>query len=334
MIVWDEASKTGLLEGHIFLDGSRLHGEDVLLARAGWGVAMVRVVDQVEARAWGPYPGLIQCIDAAEVYAGMMALRLGVPPLNLYSDSAFFVKGWEKGRLWCEAPGRSHADVWRQFWQVAYDFGIQGITVHKVKAHATQKMVDDGEVDAVDRWGNNQADDAAKKGAALHPSTDKAAKDLRTSRLVATACAQWLGVGLECAQRVGALPAELTAAQKASRPRLCAGRRVEVVPDEVWREERRHDHLSLDAHQSHSLHKVGPYFFCTACGCYGAERLVALAAPCQRETTASRRYLLKRLIAGCHPRTGQHLGEVVRVDAGAQACRLPLSASRRRGRSI
>ena len=80
VVVWDAASKTELLEGHVFLDGSRLHGEDVLLARAGWGVAMVRVVDQVEARALGPFTGLIQCIDAAEVFAGTMDLKLGLPP--------------------------------------------------------------------------------------------------------------------------------------------------------------------------------------------------------------------------------------------------------------
>ena len=52
VIVWDAASQPGLLEGHVFLDGSRMHGEDALLARAGLGVAMVRVVDQVVARAW------------------------------------------------------------------------------------------------------------------------------------------------------------------------------------------------------------------------------------------------------------------------------------------
>ena len=54
---------------------------------------------------------MVQCIDAAEVYAGMMALKLGVPPLCLYSDSAFFVKGWEKGREWCIAPGRARRRV-------------------------------------------------------------------------------------------------------------------------------------------------------------------------------------------------------------------------------
>ena len=102
-VVWDSLSTTGILEGHVFLDGSRLNGNDVLLARAGWGVAMVRVVGEVVARAWGPYTGLIQCFDAAEVFAAVMALRLGAPPLVLYSDSSFFVDGWGLGKAWCTA---------------------------------------------------------------------------------------------------------------------------------------------------------------------------------------------------------------------------------------
>ena len=57
-----------------------LYGGDVLLARAGWGIAEVRVVGRCEARAWGPYPGIIQCIDAAEVFSAIMAMRLGAPP--------------------------------------------------------------------------------------------------------------------------------------------------------------------------------------------------------------------------------------------------------------
>ena len=39
-----------------------------------------------------------QCIDAAEVYAALMAIKLGAPPIQLYSDSAFFVNGWGKGQ--------------------------------------------------------------------------------------------------------------------------------------------------------------------------------------------------------------------------------------------
>ena len=332
VIEWDEQSQTGCLEGHVFLDGSRLNGDDAKLARAGWGVAMVRVAGKCEARAWGPYPGLIQCIDAAEVHAGTMALKLGAPPLCLYSDSAFFVRGWERGRAWCVAPGRAHADVWKKFWNVAEDFGGSGaIQVFKVKGHATNAMVDQGAVDEVDRFGNDMADEAAKKGAAMHPSVKAVCEKIEVSRRVAGEAARWLGVGLEAAQQCGALPAELTQVQKKDRPQLRPLKRVEIIPDAQWRRDNLVSHLSNDAHQSHSLHKVGEVYFCAVCGCYGAQKLLALASPCENAATPSRRYLLKRMLAGYHPRIGKHLGEVKQADHVAAP---HLSASRRRSHSV
>ena len=46
-------------------------------------------------------------------------------------------------------------------------------------------------------------------------------------------CAQWLGVGLEIAQKVGALPEGLTSSQKEARPRDARAKRIEVVRDEA-----------------------------------------------------------------------------------------------------
>ena len=239
-VVWDPASTKGYFEGHVYLDGSRLHGEDGLLSRAGWGVAEIRVVDKMEARAWGPFVGLVQCIDAAEVQAATMAMQLGIPPLHVYSDSDFFVKGWRRGRGWCTAPGRAHADVWRSFWTTWQDFGGEAtLQVTKVKAHATQAMVDGEEVTEVDRWGNQLADEAAKNGARCHPSLEDFFTRLQVRRATSERCAHWLGIGLEAAQQAGSLPAELTKAQKMERPRRAARRRLEVVRDATWRSVRR-----------------------------------------------------------------------------------------------
>ena len=260
----------------------------------------------------------------------MMALKLGAPPLVLYSDSAFFVHGWGRGKAWCTAPGRSHADVWREFWKVAEDFGVEAITVVKVKGHATQAMVDGGVVSEVDRWGNEQADAAAKKGAALHPDVSSTIEAIQGQRSQAQQCALWLGAGLEAAQQRGALPKELTASQKQDRPRSRPRKRVEILRDEVWHAEHRQAHLTEGAHHSHAVHRAGPFFFCVHCGCYGAQRLVALAAPCPMEATPSRRYLLNRLLDGRHPRTGMPVGVAERV---SNSQLLPLSASRRSGRS-
>ena len=262
----------------------------------------------------------------------MMALKLGVPPLCLYSDSAFFVTGWVRGRAWCIAPGRAHADVWRRFWDVVQDFGgVDVITVLKVKGHATKNMVDMGEVLEIDRWGNDQADDAAKRGAAMHPPVRDTMSKIEVSRAVAQQAVQWLGVGLEEAQRTGSMPVELTSAEKRGRPQLRPLKRLEVIPDEVWQHERRELHFTKGAHATHSLKKTGAFWFCEVCGCHGSQKLVALSEPCTRATTPSRKYLLKRLLAGCHPRTGDFLGDVERAEPVDE---LLFSATRRRSHSV
>ena len=312
-VVWDPSSVKGYFEGHVFVDGSRLHGGDPLLARAGWGAAEVRVVGEFVVKAWGPLPGIIQCIDAAEVHAVTRVLRLGVPPLHIYSDSEFFVKGWERGQAWCIAPGRAHADIWREFWDVLNDFGAEALQVSKVKAHATQAMVEGHVISEVDRWGNQVADDAAKKGAACHPSLAEFMEQTEVLKEMGRASLQWMGVGLAAAQRAGALPEALSISQKAERPRQGQLKRVEVIRDDTWWSEHHGKAIAGGTHASHALHKTGQYFFCAVCGHHGAKRLLALSDPCPRTATASRRYLLKRLLAGQHPRTGAHLGEVERV---------------------
>ena len=200
-----------------------------------------------------------------------------------------------------------------------------------MKAHATQAMVEGNVVSEIDRWGNHVADDAAKKGAACHPSLDEFLQQLEGQRELGRASLRWMGVGLEAAQRAGALPEALTDSQKAVRPRQVQLKRVEVVKDETWRAEHCGQVITEGTHPSHALHKVGPYFFCSACGHHGAQRLMALSGLCPRTTTPSRKYLLKRLLAGLHPRTGEHLGEVARVTGDASCSDgVGFSASRRR----
>ena len=205
------------------------------------------------------------------------------------------------------------------------------ITVVKVKGHATQNMVDIGEVSEVDRWGNSQADDAARRGAAMHPPVVDTLTQIGASRRLASAVAMWIGVGLEVAQKSGALPMELTRAEKHDRPQLKPRKRVEIIPDEVWKEAKLQEHLTSAVHPSHSIKKVGQFHFCEVCGSYGATKLMALAAPCPRSTTPSRQFLLRRMLAGCHPRSGEFLGDVVRPDPDF---RVQLTATKRRSHSV
>ena len=161
----------------------------------------------------------------------------------------------------------------------------------------------------------------------MHPDVGKAIAAQKASRDEAKQCVLWMGVGLEAAAKHGALPKELTASQKAERPRAKQLKRVEVVADEAWHVEQRQCHLTSGAHPSHALQKAGPFFFCARCGCHGSKRLASLAAPCEMQATPSRRYLLKKLLEGRHPRTGEPLGEVERATASSAG---PFSASSRR----
>ena len=67
--------------------------------------------------------------------------------------------------------------------------------VTKVKAHATQAMVEGGVITEVDRWGNQLADEAAKCGARCRPSLDDFLARLKVRRGTSELCAQWLRVG-------------------------------------------------------------------------------------------------------------------------------------------
>ena len=305
---WDTTCRQCHFEGHAFLDGSRFEGQDLLLARAGWGVACVRVVGKVEACAWGPYPGVIQCIDAAEVFAALMALTFGVPPLVLYSDSDFFVLGWKRGRAWCTAGGRAHAEVWRDFWNLAEEFGgSAAIKVVKVRGHATAAMVERGEVSEVDRFGNDAADAAAKRGARCHPSVQAVAKAQEASRLVCSSALAWLGIGLEQAQLVGSMPLALTQTDKASRPRKGSKLHLDVVADDQWRRETRAATVCARTHPSHDLRRSGTFFFCAVCGLHAGRKMVKLVQPCLRELLPSRKHKRDRLLRGQDPRTGLQL---------------------------
>ena len=140
---WDERSATGTLTGHVFTYGSLLFGEDPEAARAGYGLAVTKAVGVIQAIVYGAYLGLIQCIDAAEVFVATVALRLAIPLglLTMYTDSAFLADGWAKGRVWCTAARRTHADVWVQFWDALEDSAVSELKVVKVKGHATEEDV-------------------------------------------------------------------------------------------------------------------------------------------------------------------------------------------------
>ena len=311
---WAGNSRVGVLSGHLYVDGSLLHGTNPVEARAGYGIVMTSLVGVVDATVFGAFTGVIQCIDAAEVYAACVAIKLAMGEIFIYSDSAFFVNGWQRGKAWCTSAVRIHADVWRQLWSAAEDYGIGLINVVKVKGHATQADIDRSVSSPMDKWGNDCADTAAKQGAALHPRDEAREEQVKRDREQADKVIHWVGVGLEDAARSGALPARLTAQEKALRPRQPGQPQLQVLPDSAW-----HSLCGLATqlakmHASHSYRYVAPYIFCERCGSYTTDRVRDLGDPCPRKASSSKVAFLRRLLEGCHPRTEVYLGVPHPVD--------------------
>ena len=65
------------------------------------------------------------------------------------------------------AACRPAADLWSLIWAKVDDLGGSGISVAKVKAHATEADVQAGCTTALHRAGNDHADHFAKRGSAL-----------------------------------------------------------------------------------------------------------------------------------------------------------------------
>ncbi len=103
-------------------------------------------------------------IARAELRAVLETLAVAAPPLTIYSDSAFVVDGFTKGRRWCTRAGGEAADLWRLVWHRMEDIG-GGVEIRKVKAHTTWIDVLKGRISREDRDGNAAADAAAKGGA-------------------------------------------------------------------------------------------------------------------------------------------------------------------------
>ena len=105
------------------------------------------------------------------MWAFLMALKLGCPPLEVCTDYLGLVDGIADGEAECTGANRAHADLWRLVWEAIGDFGINYVTLRKVKAHVALTRILDGIVDCswCDWYGNQVADSQAKLGAACHP---------------------------------------------------------------------------------------------------------------------------------------------------------------------
>ena len=86
--------------------------------------------------------------------------------ITVHIDNAAVVEGFEKGKEWCCAVRRPHADVWRQIWRAVDGVGLENVAVVKCKSHVTKKVRAgfDGAQEHI-QAGNDRADEYAKLGA-------------------------------------------------------------------------------------------------------------------------------------------------------------------------
>ena len=200
-------------------------------------------------------------------------------------------------------------------------FGVEAITVAKVMAHATDTDVELDRSTPMDKWGNDHADKAAKRGAFLHPDVSAHFTIIDRQRTDAGSVVRWIARGLEAAEGVGSLPPKLTIAEKEQRPRektrVIGDSVLEVVPDAEWRSLQRVARQIEKVHLSHRLQYLDPFVFCSRCGSYSSSQVRALGEKCSLKASSSKLAFLVRLRNGCHPRTGVPLGEPRVLDVAA-----------------
>ena len=161
--------------------------------------------------AWAPLAYDHQDINAAELYAAIIALVHSTGPICLVSDSAYFIKGLRFGPAWCTAADRSCADLWRIFWDKAREIGLHNVTGRKVKSHTTWNDVLQGIISKLDRWGNACADMAAARGAEVHRLPESAISLWSDLEGKVREAATWLAKSLALAHD---LPEDTPASQR------------------------------------------------------------------------------------------------------------------------
>ena len=182
-VLWHTRPPDGILEGHIFQDGSSAGSG--ALRRAGWAVVAVDHAGGLKAAAYGAVPSDVlpgQISRDGEDYAAAEAGNISrcistvkVPSRRSTGQSA---RLWEQG-----VPEHTSGA------------GIlvphQEVKAIKVKGHDTQRDVEAGRSSHVSKSGNDFADVFAKKGADTHKPAFRVAKTAVACASLAKQAARW-----------------------------------------------------------------------------------------------------------------------------------------------
>ena len=197
------------------------------------------------------------------------------------------------------------------------DLGADDVHIKKVKGHATQADVDQSNIAAWQRSGNEQADFFARKGSALAGELSSTEVDKEHFRL-ARKWYSWLAL------LVANWPKDT---QSTGRKRRCSGGAEEdAAPKRKQRRRgtaaeenaapRRMPASRANFGTGHRLLRSGALTWCRICGAYAQVRLRSLRFPCTGSAAGGPRAgQLARLLRGEHPvRKGVRLPRPVSVN--------------------
>ena len=128
-ITWEKMPTGILLDGDVYGDGSGLFPRIARLRRCGWGITCYAPGRGIIARAYGPLPGWLQDVPAAESYALLIALRFCSETLTFYTDCKAVLKWWRLGPRVTGAASFKYAAVWRQIRARVADVGYDAVKV-------------------------------------------------------------------------------------------------------------------------------------------------------------------------------------------------------------
>jgi len=171
------------LSGCIYTDGSGLQPQHLELTRCGWAFVSCSADGKVKRAEWGALPGDLQSVHRAEVYAILRVLHAllsqvckhGISSeICIVSDCKAAVGMFESGPLKATSTKCMHAAHWRRVFHVLELVRSKGqrVCIRWVPAHQTAEDVQQGRISHDDWVGNMHADEAAKKGAAMHRVPD------------------------------------------------------------------------------------------------------------------------------------------------------------------
>ncbi|CAK0841615.1 unnamed protein product, partial [Prorocentrum cordatum] len=286
--------------GDIYPDGLVFEAEYPSLASAGWGcVALHPDCLQVVSFCSCPVLDPLQCISAAELIAVIHVLRFAVPPVRMFSDSAFVVDGFhERGRVATTACVAAHVHLWREFWRSVDDWG-GGFELSKVKGHAAVGDIQHGRATARHRLGNLMADRAAKSAAAFARVPRQSRAQLQARSKVVKTWGDWIGRLSDGLEDCGHPKRHNRG--KPRLPRLFVVRNP--VPSDIASRVLAAQRQLGDGARKHDLVRIalceGPTVVgCARCGSCAVSRVAALSQPCPPVATDHALQVLKRLCKG------------------------------------